>query len=226
MSRAAALGPRPAPLKHTTSPVSLQLLHYPARPHLPTTLNSHNSHAHHPNPTTGRTGARPALSKAQPKPLCSTWSPAAHQSCIPATSPPPCQTPSPDQPRLSSFTCTVPQFYMLAMRTLVPSPTCWLCRCKACSEQGPAQALVQHLLDYAQPRPPAMAVVALHLCRIWAAAPEAACSFTPSLRRLLLYDTDVSPHPWVGSGVRTGNCLSQALLSDQAPLLPEAGPCL
>lgn len=50
---------------------------------------------------------------------------------------------------------------------------------------------MQQLLVYAEFRPPAMAVVALHLCRTWAACPEAAACFTDSLRRMLLYDTDV-----------------------------------
>ena len=103
--------------------------------------------------------------------------------------PPICPAPSPNHPKPSTLHSHRSQAHCL-------SPACWLSRCKACSEHGPTQAFVQHLLDYAQPRPPAMAVIALHLCRVWAAAPEAACSFTPSLRRLLLYDTDVSPCPW------------------------------
>ena len=46
-----------------------------------------------------------------------------------------------------------------------------------------------------------MAVVGLHLCRLWAACPEAACCFSSSLRRLLLYDVDDRPLQAFGRSV-------------------------
>ena len=54
-------------------------------------------------------------------------------------------------------------------------------------EDGPLQAFVAALMDEYAQAPPAMGLLAAHLCSLWASRPAAALAYLGAWERLLMY---------------------------------------